>query len=543
MSSAATRGRRLPDSALALLLAIVYIAAAKLGLMMDAVGGFATLVWPATGIAFAALLRGGPQLWPGVAIGAFVVNVWIGGPVAVSLGIAVGNTLEAVLAVWAVRRLTGLRAAPDRLAGVAGLVLFAATLSTMVSATIGTLSLRVGGIITPGHVLETWRAWWLGDAAGDLIAAPILLAWSVRPNRPPPERIGLGHMVELAALSASILVTTFVVFDTRSAADYAFTQIYLLFPLLLWAALRFGLRGATTAAFAISAIAIWSTAHGHGPFVHARLATSLTFLQVFLAIVSITALVLAAAIAERDDAVRARDRLLASVSHELKNPLHTILLGTEVLLTQPRADEQAHRQLLGMRRATSRMGALVRDLLDVAAIEAGRFSLERAPVGARAIVEETLEQAGTLAASRSQTLLRELGSAEVYVNCDRGRVLQVLVNLVDNALKFSPSGGSVMLRVDADGDWVRFSVSDHGSGVAAADARHLFEPYWRARDARSGGTGLGLSIAKAIVEAHGGRIWLERRDGDGSTFCFSLPIHEPADRAVRRVPPVVAPGH
>ena len=166
----------------AVALAAVYVFAAKLGLLMDAVGGFATLIWPPTGIALVALLLWGPSLWPGVFVGALITNVWTGAPALVAGGIAVGNTAEALLGAWAVQRATGLREAPRRLPDVVALVGLAAIVSTAVSASIGTLSLWAGKIVSAAHVVETWRAWWLGDAAGDLIFAPLLLAWLAPPT-------------------------------------------------------------------------------------------------------------------------------------------------------------------------------------------------------------------------------------------------------------------------------------------------------------------------------------------------------------------------
>ncbi|MDP9178641.1 MAG: MASE1 domain-containing protein, partial [Gemmatimonadota bacterium] len=163
-----------------LMLATLYILAARAGLKLDAVGGFATLVWPPTGIALAALLIRGYRLWPGVAIGAFVANVLTGAPIPVALGITLGNTLEALLGAYALRRIPDFQRTLDRLIDAFGLLVIAAVMSTAVSATIGVLSLQLGGIISSSELAETWRAWWLGDMIGDLVVAPVILVWSAR---------------------------------------------------------------------------------------------------------------------------------------------------------------------------------------------------------------------------------------------------------------------------------------------------------------------------------------------------------------------------
>ena len=516
-----TRTRVGRQIAAAVALAAVYACVARLGLMMDAVSGFATLVWPAAGIALVALLRLGLGVWPGIFAGALVVNVWTGAPLLVAAGIAVGNTLEAIVGAWAVRRVTGMRAVPARLSEAVGLVLLAALGSTLVSATIGTLCLRAGGIVDDAAFGNTWRAWWLGDATGDLVCAPLLLAWSV-------DARGLLRLAPRRALEALLLAVAVVagalgVFEARTAVEHALTQPYMIFPLLAWASLRFGLRGASAATFAISVVAIWSTARGHGPFVHARLATSLLFLQAFMAVVSVTTLLLAVAIDERDRAIETRKWLLAAVSHDLKNPLNMIGLGTDFLGRFLPADEAPRRQLGNLRTAVRRMNALVRDLLDLSTIEAGRLSIARAPVPARQLVDDALEGTRTLAEARSQSLHGAVAGGDPIVHCDAGRVVQVLINLADNAIKFSPEGSAIELAVAAEPGAVRFAVSDAGPGLSAAEARRVFDPFWRAHTGGRQGTGLGLAIARAIVEAHGGRIGVHARPGGGSVFWFVLP--------------------
>src|SRR5215471_1564676 len=165
--------RRLFDAVAILILFAAYYATGRLGLWLDAVSGFASLVWAPTGISLVALLIFGYRLWPGIALGAFLVNTTVGAPFAVACGISVGNTLEAVLGVYLVRRVAHFERL-DRLRDVAALVL-AALVSTLVSATIGMACLWAGGLVASSAVRTTWTAWWIGDALGDLLVAPLLL--------------------------------------------------------------------------------------------------------------------------------------------------------------------------------------------------------------------------------------------------------------------------------------------------------------------------------------------------------------------------------
>jgi PAS domain S-box-containing protein len=277
-------------------LATLYVLAARVGLMMDAVAGFATLVWPPTGIALAALLIFGYRLWPGILVGAFVANVLTGAPALVALGIGTGNTLEALLGAYALRHIPGFRSSLDRVRDVVGLIVLAAVLSTAVSATIGVSSLYLGGIVSLEDAGKTWLAWWLGDLISDVLVAPVLLVWTTSPRTlPQPKRL-----LEVAALGVAVIAIGFLVFG-GPAAVYTGTvgQSYMLFPLLIWAALRFGQRGAVTTAFLISLIAVWGTATGHGPFVRPALHQSLFALQTFMGVAAATFLVLGASVSER----------------------------------------------------------------------------------------------------------------------------------------------------------------------------------------------------------------------------------------------------
>jgi integral membrane sensor domain MASE1 len=211
------------------LLALVYVALARFGLRIHAVHGFATLVWPPTGIALVAILLLGRRFWPSIAAGALIANVLTGAPVVVAAGIAIGNTLEAILGAALLRRVPGFRPSLDRVKDVLGLVGLAAVASCMLSATIGVASLFLGGIVPAGQAGGTWRAWWLGDAIGDLVVAPVLLSI--------PLRGGRSRLAEQAAVLLLLFATSFWIFELQSGV------VALLSPLLIWAAVRFELPG------------------------------------------------------------------------------------------------------------------------------------------------------------------------------------------------------------------------------------------------------------------------------------------------------------
>lgn len=274
----------------------LYCITGKLGLMMDAVSGFATLVWPPTGISLAALLVFGYQLWPGITLAAFLVNLLSGAPLLAACGMAIGNTLEALLATYWLQRLAGFRNSLERLQDALGLVVLASLLSTMVSATIGVSSLWLASVISLSSYGLTWRAWWIGDMLGDLVVAPLLLSWAARPH----VRIQSQKIPEAGVLALSLLVVGLVVFwDFFRTEHKDLSLTYLAFLPLIWASLRFGQRGAATATFSMSLLAIWGTAQGFGPFARESLSESLVFLQLFMGVIAVTAMILGAVTAER----------------------------------------------------------------------------------------------------------------------------------------------------------------------------------------------------------------------------------------------------
>jgi signal transduction histidine kinase len=227
-----------------------------------------------------------------------------------------------------------------------------------------------------------------------------------------------------------------------------------------------------------------------------------------------------------EGAVRSRDDFLAMVSHDLRNPLATISMSADLLLDQMRGaiDPSARVQAERIQRSVGQMLRLVDDLLDVAKMEAGTFSIERSPHDAVALAREVIDPFSLTARERSIQLDVELPAGLLPIACDRQRVLQVLSNLLGNAIKFTPKGGRVLLQVLRRADEAVFSVRDTGRGIPADQLPHVFERFWRADRQSQRSSGLGLFIARSLVQAHSGRIWAESEVGVGSTFFFALAL-------------------
>jgi phosphoserine phosphatase RsbU/P len=225
-------------------------------------------------------------------------------------------------------------------------------------------------------------------------------------------------------------------------------------------------------------------------------------------------------------AARARDEVLRVVSHDLGNSLsavkiHAVVLGRSLDLQE--AVPEVSERIAAIKDLVVQMYRLRSDLLDIASIEAGHLSVEPRPLELQPLVDAAVHAVLDRAAEKSIRLEVDVSDGGPIVLADRDRILQVLGNLLGNAVKFTPEGGRITLCAESSGDEVEFSVADSGVGIAPEHLPHIFDRFWNVKPGNPGGTGLGLAIARGIVEAHGGHVRVESRPGDGSTFFFTLP--------------------
>jgi signal transduction histidine kinase len=225
---------------------------------------------------------------------------------------------------------------------------------------------------------------------------------------------------------------------------------------------------------------------------------------------------------QAEESIDAREQVLKIVSHDLRNPLHTISMCASLLLDVPMQPNDQNGHLTRIKRAGERMNRLIQDLLDVAKLEAGRVGIDARELQVAPLVREAHEMLAPLAEEKSLRLEYVVSDVLPSLTADAGRVLQVLSNLVGNAVKFTPKGGRIVMRAESAPGGVRFSVTDTGPGIPPEQLAKLFGQFWQGNPADRRGIGLGLTIAKGIVDAHGGRIWVESRVGEGTTFYFTL---------------------
>lgn len=284
-----TRYFRKRNIALNLCLIVLYFTAAKIGLTMAFIQEQVTPVWPPSGISLAFILLWGITVWPGILIGAFVANISLDEPIWVAFFIAIGNTLEAVAARFLLKRFAGFKNILNHLRDVISLVILASLLSTMISATIGVSTLALSKLMPVENFWSVWETWWLGDAMGILIVTPVILTW-----------ISTDFYKHF---NSQIIEFVILFMITAAAGHFIFSSFnrleYLVFPFVLWGAIRFGQSGSTCVILTLSLFAVWYTATGQSHLVMDNVQDTIIMLTLYLMIIAITGMVIAAVTSER----------------------------------------------------------------------------------------------------------------------------------------------------------------------------------------------------------------------------------------------------
>jgi signal transduction histidine kinase len=486
-----------------LVLAAVYYGAAKLGYELEFSGPVAAIVWLPAGVAIAFLYLGGLRFWPGVLVGDLLANNYTALPFGSALGQTTGNMLEVVVAVVLLRRIVPHGSPLDTVSGLGGMVAAIAA-GTAVSATIGSLSLHAGGVITAGQLPEVWRTWWLGDASGALVVVPLALAW----YRPPPRAWTRARAVEAAAMLATVAGLSELAF--RGQRPLA----YLAFPALVWAALRFGRRGATLAIAVAVGFTVWNTTHSEGPFVFDSITLSVLSAQLYIAVASLLTLCLAAVVWERENFAdgldASRSRLVKAADTERRRIEHNLHDGA-----QQRLSALATR--LGLAAAHARRDdPPAAPALEDAETELGQ-AIDELRELAHGIHPAVLTDLGLGPAIRGVALrstvavsVGELPTTRFNESAE-ATAYYVFVEALTNAQRHARAT-SVSVRATLVASVLRIEVVDDGAGGTRE---------------RAGG---GLTGLRDRVEALGGTFDIDSADGAGTRIAAAIPAAPPGSR-------------
>jgi signal transduction histidine kinase len=526
------------------ILTVIYFIAGKLGLMLASLHASASPVWPPAGIALAILLLLSYRVWPAIFVGAFLVNVTTAGNVATSMAIATGNTLEALVGAWLVNRFANGVNAFGRPQGVFKFAL-AAAISTIVSPVLGVTSLALAGFADWTNYGAIWLTWWLGDATGDLVFTPLVLLWSGGSKR----RWNKKDTAEVGALLLLLVLLSGAVFGGLldiSSRNYPIA--FICGPVVIWTAFRFSQRETATGIFILSAIAVWGTLHGFGPFVRATENQSLLALQWWVAVLTITAMALSAGMAERrrieeelqqqkaavETANRTKDHFLAMLSHELRTPLTPVISSLESLEAEPSQTEDIKAALAMIRRNVELETQLIDDLLDFTRIARDKMQLQFAPLDAHLALSNVAEICRAEAEAKRLDVHLDLRANAHYVTGDAAKFQQIIWNLLKNAIKFTPQDGEIVVSSsNPSPEVLTISVRDTGIGIEPEVMQRIFDPFEQGNpsfERRFGGLGLGLAISKSLTQTHGGTLTVQSEGRDrGSTFILSMQTLSPTE--------------
>jgi signal transduction histidine kinase len=477
-------------------LAGIYYAGAKTGYVLEFSGPVAAIVWLPVGVGISFLYLGGLRFWPGVLIGDLLANNYSALPIGSALGQTVGNMLEVILATVLLRRLVRRGSPLDSIQGV-GAIVVAIAAGAAVSATIGVLSLLSGGVVDGDAAPTVWRTWWLGDASGALVVVPLALAW----YGPLPRQWTRKRVLEGAILLGTIV--GLAEFASRSENPV----MYLVFPTFMWAALRFGQRGATIAVATTALFTVWHTTHYTGPFHFESVTRSVLNAQLFIAVAALSALCLAAVVSEREQiATRlstSRSRLISAADNARRRLEHDLHDGAQLRLMW--------------------LALNLREAVDATRKEPERVSALLTE--AEGELQLAMDELRELAHGLHPTVLVDLGLGEAIkslalrstipvtlLEVPAGRLdtiaetvgYYVIAEAIANAQKYSQAS-VIQVRAHAGPDSLRIDVFDDGRGGAAERP------------------GSGLEGLRDRAEAMGGSMALESRDGSGTRITVAIP--------------------
>jgi len=486
-------------------LAAVYYVAAKGGYALQFTGSI-TAIWPPVGLAVAVLYLGGLRWWPGAVIGDLLSNTWTA-PLGTTIAITAANLAEILVATLLLWWLVGRRAQLDRLDQVRGMLVAIAP-AVAISATVGSLSLLADGVIHSHELASVWRTLWLGDAAGALVVLPLILAWAH-----PPAWRG-GRALEVAAMIVAVVGLSQL--ELSSSRPLAF----LVFPALIWAAVRFGQQGATLAVACAAGMAVWRTAHHVGPFVQHSITQSALSTQLYIAVAALTTLCLGAVVSERqrsaadlvvskrreiERAVEERQRIARDLHDSVSQSLFSMTLHAR---TAQRVLDQSPSALADrVGRELEEVETLSRSAL--AEMRALIFELRPGGLAEEGLVAGLTKHTAAVSAREALTMAVEGPSERLPVSPDCEEHLyrigqEALANVTKHA-----QAEHAQVTVTSDADLVVLEVRDDGRGF---DPTAVFVGH------------LGLESMRSRASEIGAAIRIDSRPGEGTLVAVELPV-------------------
>ncbi|HLB57336.1 MAG TPA: MASE1 domain-containing protein, partial [Gammaproteobacteria bacterium] len=403
-------------------------------------------------------------------------------------------------------------------------------ISTLLSATNGVLSLAIGQMIPWENYWNSWITWWLGDTMGVIIVTPLVfILWQRK----------LFFRTTSKWIESILLLVAVGTIGILAFGGW-YPVEYLLIPCVLWAAFRFAQPGAVITAIIISIIAITGTIHDGGSFVTGSRSESLFLLQIFIGVITITSLLLSAALAERNQrtldlikstheaetANRAKTIFLANMSHELRTPLNHIIGYSELIKEELTENNQLALipDIEKICQSSQQLLKIIADVLDYAKLEAGNIEFEITEFDLPSFVEKLKKAVQPLAEKNNNKLEFHFQSTRRTIRLDQQKIYRVLYSLLENACKFTSNGNITCTIQDTNKNEIIFEIKDTGIGLTEKQMETLFRPFVKVENAAFSGIGLGLAISHSLCRLMNGSLTVESRTQQGATFTVRLPI-------------------
>lgn len=535
-----------------LLTFICYLITAQVSAYLYTVGGTApSVLLTPFGIALAAVVLEGYVVLPAVVLAALANGLLIGSPLPLIISAMFGNTLQAALCGYFLQRVHFDRMF-TRMRDMFALIAVALT-GTVLVPTGHLIAHAINGTLATLPTANPWVQWWLGGVLSVLVLTTLLIRWIRRPFLNPRTKV---QYVEIFLSLVILAVTTYFYFATPYRSVFGISLLLILFAPLFWLAFRGSPRFMSLAIFMMTVISLVGTLYGNYES-SASLASRLLQVQIFDICIALFFFILVTLEEQRQEAQRsfamharklesalerirqndaAKNEFIAMLGHELRNPLAALLSAVELLKAQP-ADAPPEREvLISMDNRIRTMGRLLDDILDITRIRERKFTMRKEPISLSETMRRAVSAVEPLMMRRKHTFSLKLLERDDVIEADAARLEQILVNLLHNAAKYTPSGGSIELSAERMNAHVVIAVRDTGIGIAPEMVARIFEPFVQVNPKmqRESGIGIGLSLTKSLVEMHGGRIEVKSGgEGLGTEFLVHLPLPEAGTLAIK----------
>lgn len=519
---------------------IIYFFLGRFSLNLALINPSASPVWPNSGLAVSAILLFGSFLWPSLFLSAFLVNFTTSHALIPSLGIALGNTLEAVVGAYLVNRFASGPSLFNRPNNVIKFTLFCGGIGSAISATTGVTTLCLGGLAQWKEYWSIWLTWFLGNAGGTIVFTPMFVLWALG-SEITWKRWKIVEALGLLILAYITGISIFGNFLFSDSRHYPLSFFYL--PIVMWGAFRFGQRETATLAAILSALAAIGTSQGIGPFAVLPANESLLILQAFMIILTTTSIACAAAVSEQkksEDEVRTSESRLKAqaielarsnadleqfayaASHDLQEPLRMVTNFSQMLSQryEGKLDATGDEYIGYVVGGAKRMQNLLKDLLEYSRATTTAATINK-EINCNVVLEAALLNLKTAITEAHAEITHD---KLPFLKIHELDMLRLFQNLISNGIKYhSDKAPKIHIGiVEQDREWI-FTVSDNGIGIKSEYFQKIFGIFKRLHGDKYPGTGIGLAVCQKIVERYGGRIWVESVVGKGSKFHFTLP--------------------